>query len=126
MESSQALNASAIISILGALAAIIGAAVAIYKAVPEKKHIEAQSQNSLADAAESVASGAKISNELLLKRIQELEERETKREREWQKRFEALTAELKDYQDWARRLVHQVKSRGDEPVPFKVRKEART
>jgi hypothetical protein len=122
MDANNPLTVSAIVSIIAAVVTVIGAAVSIYKAKPEKNHIEAQSQASLADAAESVASGAKVSSDLLLKRIKELDDRMSEREKEWKKRFDELSAELADYQDWARRLVHQVKSRGDEPVPFKVRK----
>ena len=127
MDASNDLTFSAIVSIISAIVTVIGASVAIYKAKPERRKLEADSSASLADAAESVASGAKISNELLLTRIQELDDHDKKREREFkalQERFEVVLTELADYKDWTRRLVHQIKSLGHEPVPLKPKKEA--
>ena len=127
MDASNDLTFSAIVSIISAIVTVIGASVAIYKVKPERRKLEADSSASLADAAESVASGAKISNELLLTRIQELEERENKRSADFsdlKKRFEVVLTELADYKDWTRRLVHQIKSLGHEPVSFKPKKEA--
>jgi hypothetical protein len=121
---SNPLDISAIISILAAVVTLAGAAVTLYKARPERRKIEAEGSHALADAAESVASGAKISTDLLLTRIQELEKREKERDEQWKKRFDEVLAELADYKDWTRRLVHQIKSRGDEPVPFKPKDKA--
>lgn len=126
------MDTSSIVSIIGALISILGALVMIYKAKPEKKKLEAEGSASIADAAESVAAGAKVSTELLLTRIKELEAREQKREESMRAREKAWDAEirmlkeqvqeLEAYKDWAQRLVKQIRSKGDEPVPFEPRK----
>lgn len=122
------MDVSSIVSIVGAVISILGAVVMIYKAKPERKKLEAEGSASIADAAESVATGAKVSNELLLRSIKELEAREKKREQimkareaAWDAEIRALkeqVQELEAYKDWAQRLAQQVRNKGDEPVPF--------
>ena len=124
------MDISSIVSIVGAVISILGAVVMISKAKPEKKKLEAEGSASIADAAESVATGAKVSNELLLTRIKELEEREEKRERMMKARELAWDAEMRTlkeqvqelerYKDWALRLAQQVRNKGEEPVPFLI------
>lgn len=109
-------------SIVSVLSMAFGIFITLAKLRPETRNIDANTQSSLAGAAESVAEGAKVSNDLLLQRIEEMEEREKKRdvrERQMLFEFEKVKSALADWQDWARRLVHQVKSLGHEPVPFK-------
>lgn len=121
----------AIISTVGSIATIFGN---LYKVWAEKKKTNNEGESAIADAADSIANGAKISNDMLLNRLIEMEtrekERETelelrerardKREKELLDKVNALESSLTDWQDWARRLVHQVRSYGKEPVPFKV------
>ena len=118
-----------IISIIGTVISVIGAGVAIYKVKPETKKMHAEGESALSEAAESVASGAKIITDLatteLAKRVSEMEDREKDRERELSRmrlELEDVKSVLADWQDWARRLVHQLKSLDIEPVPFKVDK----
>lgn len=125
-----------IFSIISALVSMIGAFVTIYKIKPERKKLESESRkldsdslSSIANAAESIASGAKVSNDQLLKRIEEMEVREVKREEDIGKikneaavtrtELDSVRAELIEWKDYAFRLAHQVKSLGYEPVPFK-------
>ncbi len=115
------------ISILGGLISILGAVATIYsnlyKLKPDRMKTENEAESAIADAAESIASGAKISNEYLLARLLEMEKREKdrdRREEELRLQVDGLQASLADWQDWARRLVHQLKSYGHEPVPFKI------
>ncbi len=123
MDSTQIIVLSTIISIVvTVVGAIVNNAIALYKARPERNKLEAESGASMADAAESIAGGAKISNDLLLKRIEELDERDQEREKKFvkmQNEFDRVRLELNEWQDWARRLAHQVKSLGHEPVAFK-------
>lgn len=110
----------AIISAVGGIATIMGN---LYKVKAEKKKTNNEGESAIAEAAESLANGAKISNDMLLNRLVEMETREKardKREKELLDKVNALETSLTDWQDWARRLVHQVRSYGKEPVPFKV------
>lgn len=117
----------AIVSTVGGLAAIFGN---LYKLKPESKKIESESESAIADAADSIANGAKVSNELLLNRLLEMEKRERDRDvREAElleqvkmskKELSEIRASMADWQDWASRLVHQIRSYGKEPVPFKI------
>ena len=110
----------------------------------EGRKLDADGLASIADAAESIATGAKVSTDQLLKRIEEMEVREVKREEDLSKvKYEAVStraelvsvqveatntraeldsvkAELVEWKDYAFRLAHQVKSLGHEPVPFKL------
>jgi len=137
------MDVSSIVSIVSAVVSLVGAFVIIYKLQPERKKIiaegkkiEAESRkldsdslSSIANAAESIASGAKVSNEQLLKRIEEMEVREVKREEDISRikneaavtrtELYSVRAELIEWKDYAFRLAHQVKSLGHEPVPFK-------
>lgn len=118
-----------IFSIVSALVSLLGAFIAIYKIKPERAKLEADSLSSIATAAESIASGAKVSNDQLLRRIEEMEVREVKREEDIGKikneaavtraELDNVRAELIEWKDYAFRLAHQVKSLGHEPVPFK-------
>ncbi len=125
-----------IFSIVSALVSLVGAFVTIYKIKPERAKLEAEgrkldsdSLSSIANAAESIATGAKVSNEQLLKRIEEMEVRDAKREEDINKikneaavtrtELDSVRAELIEWKDYAFRLAHQVKSLGYEPVPFK-------
>lgn len=115
-------NSALIISFVMALVSVAGAITTIYMVKPERKKKEAEASASIADAAESVAAGAKINNEQLLKRIEEMEVREVKRERELsivKNELQQVRADLVEWKDYAFRLSHQVKSLGAEPVPFK-------
>ncbi len=111
---------TAVVSFLGAIATI---ASNLYKAKAERKKTISEGESAIADAADSIAQGAKVSNDMLLSRLVEMETREKardKREKELLEKVNALETSLTDWQDWARRLVHQVRSYGKEPVPFKI------
>lgn len=115
-------NKELIIAYIPALISIIGALIAIWKAKPEKKKLEADTSSSIADAAESIANGANVTIEQLLGRMREMEKREHDREEAYKTikaDFENIKTSLAEWQDWARRLVHQLRSHGLEPVPFK-------
>jgi len=115
-------NTAIVISVAGMLVSLAGVMVQVFKARSEVKKINAEGQSSIADGAESVALGAKVSSDLLLQRINEMEERDKLRKQE----IEAIRKELSDvrlemveWKDYAIRLVYQVKSLGHEPIPFK-------
>lgn len=67
MENEIDINAA--ISITGAIITIIGVIVAIVKLGPELKEKKANTISQIAEASESLATGAKVSNEFLLERI---------------------------------------------------------
>lgn len=109
-------------SIIAAIVSIIAAVISIYKARPERRKLEAESLASIAGAAESIANGAKVSNEELAKRIEDMEAREIKREEEvrsLKKELMNVNNKLDEWKDYAMRLNYQVRSYGREPVPFK-------
>lgn len=115
------------LSILTALVSFVGAIATIasnlYKARAERRKTENEGESAIAEAADSIANGARVSNDMLLTRLIEMEAREKardKRETELLEKVRALELSLADWQDWARRLVHQLKSHGFEPVPFKI------
>jgi hypothetical protein len=137
---------SGIVSALGALVAIY---VVIYKIKPERAKIENESDAALAEASESLAAGTKTSidywrlqlveqrdqiNELKEKdrqRTEELRAMEARHAEELrlisenqivtQRLIEEQRRELIAWQDWAKRLSHQVVSLGGQPVPFKIK-----
>lgn len=120
------LVATLIGTILASIVSVIGAIITIYKIKPEVRKTNADGDSAIADAAESLANGAKITNEMMMARILDMEKREEardKREAELRKELDSVKSALADWQDWARRLVHQLKSHGYEPVPFKVTEE---
>lgn len=97
--------------------------IVLYKAKPERKKLEAESESSIADAAESIVSGAKGSTDLLIRRLEEMDLREIKREQELSSlkiKMVSVEASLTEWQGWAERLAYQVKSLGHVPVPFKL------
>jgi uncharacterized coiled-coil protein SlyX len=110
-------------SLAAMIIALIGAGVSLYKAKPERKKINAESDSEIGNAADSIASGAKTVVDQLRQRMQELDARDAEREKvqaEMRRELRDVKSALADWQDWARRLVHQVKSLGYEPVPFKI------
>lgn len=116
---------SIIVTVMGA---IVTNLIAIYRAGAERKKTNADSASAMADAAESIASGSKTSNDLLLERLNEFDARDKDREKQFlelQTKFDQMRIELNEWQDWARRLAHQVKSLGHEPVAFKPVKEVK-
>lgn len=116
------LVATLIGTIIASIVSVIGAIITIFKLKPEVRKTNADGDSAIADAAESLANGAKITNEMLMARILEMEHREKerdKREEELRAQLELVQSSLADWQDWARRLVHQLKSHGIDPVAFK-------
>ena len=110
---------SAIISALGAIATI---GSNLYNLRANRKKLENEGDSAIGSAADSIAKGAKTSNDLLLARLDEMEAREQlrdMREEDMLRKIADLETNLADWQDWARRLVHQLKSHGMDPVPFK-------
>jgi len=124
------LDPNLLISLIGSststLISVGAAIVAIYKAKPEIKKIKAEGDSSIGDAAESIATGAKTITDQLVGRVKDLEEREKRREKafkEMQDQLTRVSTSLAEWQDWAKRLAHQVKSLGHEPVAFKLNKK---
>jgi len=120
------LNLNTIINLFATLFTLVGAISTAYvvlkKVKPETRKIRNEGDSAIGEAAESIANGAKTSTDLLLQRILEMEKREKdrdKREEAMRYQLDSLQSALQDWQDWARRLVHQLRSHGLEPVPFK-------
>ncbi len=116
------LIATLIGTIIASIVSVLGAVITIFKIRPDVRKTNADGDSAIADAAESVANGSKISNEMLMNRIKEMEELGNKRDKDLDKikeKFAALELELTEWKDYAFRLTHQVKSLGYEPVPFK-------
>jgi len=134
------LDVSAIISIIGAFATILGVTLALVKLLPELRKTKADTYSQIAEASESIAAGAKVSNEFLRGQINDLmelrkkdiedrrrEKEETDKIIEELKRQQIVTdklvaeqrREIIAWQDWAKRLNHQLISVGETPVPFK-------
>ena len=119
-----------LISVLVSVVSLLGSITAIFinwaKLKPEKKKLDAEAHSEIAEAADSIVSGAKVSNELLMTELRRMEKRESEREQKYthlKSRFDALEAEFILWKDYAIRLSHQVQSLGHEPVPFKAVKE---
>jgi hypothetical protein len=129
------LDAGAWVSLIGSVVSVVGAGAAIYvlitKQPSERRKTDSDSFAAIADASESIASGAKISNEFLRDQIGELKKRDKEREEKLKEVEDRLITgekinleirrELIAWQDWAKRLSHQVVSLGGSPVPFKAR-----
>ncbi len=132
-------NASAIISIIGAVTTILGVVIALVKLLPELKKSKADTYSQIAEASESIAAGAKVSNDFLRNQIndlmalrkQDIEDRRKEKE-ETDKVINELKhkqiasdrliieqrRELLAWKDWATRLNHQLISVGETPVAF--------
>jgi hypothetical protein len=121
--------ASIVSGIISALGALVSIYVVIYKLRPEARKTESESDSAIAEASESVANASKTSIEFLKDQIAALKEKEKDRDVQWKemlaqqvathKLVEEQRRELIAWQDWARRLAHQVVSLGGQPVPFK-------
>lgn len=118
-------NNLVVASIIASVVSLIGAGSALFVAMsklkPEKKKLGAEADSEIADAADSIAGGAKITTELLLGQIKRMEDREVIREAKYtalQERFNVLETNFLKWKDYAYRLSHQVQSLGHEPVPF--------
>lgn len=130
------------INLFATVVTVIGAMLTIYKtayhAKSERRKIDADGDSAIADAAESVVSGAKITNDLLMRRVEDMEKRDAARENELaqlrardaareqeiqeiRRRFLALQEELLEWKNYAFRLAHQLKALGHEPTPFPFR-----
>lgn len=132
-------NASAIISIIGAVVTLIGVIVALVKLLPELRKSKADTYSQIAEASESIATGAKVSNEFLRVQINDLmalRKKDIEDRRIEKDETDKVIGELKhkqiasdkliieqrkellDWKDWATRLNHQLISVGETPVPF--------
>jgi ElaB/YqjD/DUF883 family membrane-anchored ribosome-binding protein len=121
------MNIELIMGVLGIVGAAVAIVLPILKRPHEMRNIDAAAAQAYAQAAKLASERAekacdeldkykeRISNELvsLRTRVDELEELVRTREQE-----------VADLKDWAERLVHQVKSYGGEPVPYKPRKKS--
>ena len=142
------LDVSAIVSIVGAIATIAGVIFALAKLLPELKKTQAETYSQIADASESIATGAKVSNEFLRDQIKDLaalrlkdiadrqkEKEETAIIIDELKRQQIATDKLvaeqrreivrwkeqaEKWQGYANRLSHQVISLRGIPVPLDV------
>lgn len=136
------LDVSAIISIIGAAATVIGVTLALVKLLPELRKSKADTYSQIAEASESIAAGAKASNEFLRSQINdlmELRKQDIEDRRKEKEETDKVIGELKykqvasdklileqrreilAWQDWAKRLNHQLISVGETPVPFRPR-----
>ena len=127
------IDTGAVISIISAIIGTIGAIVTLIKVRPEAGKIksetrknDADSVSSIAEAAESIVTGAKVSNDFLLQRMAEMVKRERERDEKINQLEQTIAdmrekyeKELTAWQDWAKRLSHQVISMGGTPVLFK-------
>jgi predicted nucleic acid-binding Zn-ribbon protein len=130
------------INLLATVVTVIGAMLTIYKtayhAKSERRKLDADGDSAIADAAESVVTAARSTNDLLMRRVEEMEKREAVRENELvqlrardaareqeiqeiRRRFLELQEELLEWKNYAFRLAHQLKSLGHEPNPFPFR-----
>lgn len=100
------------LELISNLAAIVLALVAVYvawrKTPAERRDIE----GSAADKFEQIAGRAALRIDTLEKRVDELE----RQLKDAKSRIGELEGENGDLRDWAERLVHQVRSLGQEPV----------
>jgi hypothetical protein len=147
-----ALDISAIVSMVGAVATIAGVVFALVKLLPELKKTQAETYSQIADASESIATGAKVSNEFLRDQIKDLaalrlkdiadrqkEKEETAIIIDELKRQQIATDKLvaeqrreivkwkeqaEKWQDYANRLSHQVISLRGTPVPLDVTEDS--
>lgn len=147
-----ALDVSAIVSMVGAVATIAGVIFALVKLLPELKKTQAETYSQIADASESIATGAKVSNEFLRDQIKDLaalrlkdiadrqkEKEETAIVIDELKRQQIATDKLvaeqrreivkwkeqaEKWQDYANRLSHQVISLRGTPVPLDVTEDS--
>jgi hypothetical protein len=129
----EILDAGAWISIISGIVSVAGAIAAIYvlitKMPSDRRKTDSDSFAAIAEASESIASGAKVSNEFLRDQISELKKRDKEREEKLKEVEDRLITgekinleirrELIAWQDWAKRLSHQVISLGGSPVPFR-------
>jgi len=127
------INPESYVSIIGGIVSIAGAIVTTYiliKKIPfDLRHTDSESTNSIAEASESLAKSATVTNEFLRQQISEMIEREKRDHIELEvmridldklkKIQEAQSIEIAAWQDWAKRLSHQVVSLGGVPVAFK-------
>jgi 5-bromo-4-chloroindolyl phosphate hydrolysis protein len=121
--------ASIVSGIVSALGALVSIYVVIYKLRPEARKTESESDSAIAEASESLATSTKTSIEYW--RVQLSEHRDQINELKeklrlindqqivTQRLVEEQRRELIAWQDWARRLAHQVVSLGGVPVKFK-------
>ena len=137
---SAELDVSAIISIVGAAATVIGVTLALVKLLPELRKSKADTYSQIAEASESIAAGAKASNEFLriqINDLMELRKKDIEDRRKEKEETDKVISELKHmqmasdklileqrrellaWQDWAKRLNHQLISIGETPVPFR-------
>lgn len=133
----ESLDVSAIVSIVGAVVTISGVIVALVKLLPDLKKTQAETYSQIAGASESIATGAKVSNEFLRDQIKDLkkESEETKAIIDELKRQQIATDKLvaeqrreivkwkeeaEKWQGYANRLSHQVISLRGVPVPFNI------
>ena len=127
------LDVGAWVSLIGSVVSVVGAGAAIYvlitKQPSDRRKTDSDSFAAIAEASESIASGAKVSNEFLRDQIGELKKRDEEREKKLKEVEDRLITgekinleirrELIAWQDWAKRLSHQVISLGGSPVPFR-------
>lgn len=96
-KTSELLNT--LLAWIPAIISIVVMVVNVLKYKPEKKKTEADTASSLAEGAESIANGAKISNEMLLERIKEGELRADKFEKDADRKINELTNLLRVERD---------------------------
>jgi len=107
-----------IIVVGGMFVTVIGALVAVYSARANLNKTHAETTNEDAQASESYAAAARSFAEEVSKLRLEVKQLRIEMDAR-DKTIKILTVDKLDLQDWAERLVHQVKSLGAEPVPFR-------
>lgn len=103
---------------------IVTVLIAWKKLKPEKKVLDSEAEQKKADAAQRyqamLMQSAQREQELMT-RVEALETRLDTLEKE----LEATKKSLGEWQNWAERLAHQIRSRGLIPVPFSLDRKTR-
>lgn len=123
-------NVSLYVSIGGAIVAIIGALSQFTRLHLSAGRSRQMGDAAIGDAAESISVASKNTIDQLLDRVTKLEERNEKlegrndvlemNEKRMLEEIREMKVSQNDWQDWAWRLVYQLKSHGLDPVPFKL------
>lgn len=111
-------------TLLLAVAALITAIYTLRKLKPEKRVLNTEADKNRADVAKQYQEIAKQSaqrEQELMTRIEALETRLDTLEKE----LEATKKSLGEWQNWAERLAHQLRSRNLIPVPFSLERKTR-
>ena len=114
----MSLDLNAIISLVSMVVALIAAGTGIAMTRPNRNKALAEAEASNADAVKSYAM-ATATYALEVKTLRDDVKTMHKELDERDSIIRELRVQLDDLKDWVTRLVHQVKSLGKKPVPFR-------